>query len=217
MDGAGQRGVGGPSRPGGPGAGIARPTGSPKQGLTAPRGGDRRVGGAQRGGRQAGSRSGASGRGAAARNEAASGPLGLFWRRPRLQVRSVRRILRRVELWSVLKISLIFYVCLWAILLVAGMILWNVVSSLGYVEAAADFIARIFALESFEFNSRQIFRVYALGGLVGVLFATLFSVVAAVLFNLISELVGGLRIVLVEEESTRFRPAKKYSRARRRR
>ena len=143
-------------------------------------------------------------------------PLGALWRRPRLQVRSVRRILRRVELWSVLKLSLIFYFCMWAVLLVAGVILWNVVDSLGYVEATADFIARIFALEEFEFNARQIFRVYALGGLAGVLGATLFNVVAAVFFNLISELVGGIRIVLIEEESTRFRPARRFQKVRRR-
>ena len=142
--------------------------------------------------------------------------LGAIWRRPRLQVRSVRRILRRVELWSVLKLSLIFYFCMWAILLVAGVILWNVVDSLGYVESAADFIARIFALEEFEFNARQIYRIYALGGLLGVLAATLFNVLAAVFFNLISELVGGIRIVLVEEESTRFRPARRFQKVRRR-
>ncbi len=147
--------------------------------------------------------------------EEESSPLGAIWRRPRLQVRSVRRILRRVELWSVLKLSLIFYFCMWAILLVAGVILWNVVDSLGYVEATADFIARIFALEEFEFNARQIFRVYALGGLAGVLGATLFNVVAAVFFNLISELVGGIRIVLIEEESTRFRPARRFQKVRR--
>ena len=147
--------------------------------------------------------------------EQEASPLGAIWRRPRLQVRSVRRILRRVELWSVLKLSLIFYFCMWAILLVAGVILWNVVDSLGYVEATADFIARIFALEEFEFNARQIFRVYALGGLAGVLGATLFNVVAAVFFNLISELVGGIRIVLIEEESTRFRPARRFQKVRR--
>ena len=127
-------------------------------------------------------------------------------RRRRLQVRSVRRIVRRVELWSVLKLSLIFYVCLWAVLLVAGLILWNIVVSSGLVGRIEDFIIQIFGLESFAFDSRQIFRVYALGGLVSAFLATLFNVLAAVLFNLISELVGGLRIMLVEEESTRFRP-----------
>ena len=118
----------------------------------------------------------------------------------------MRRIVRRVELWSVLKLSLIFYLCLWAVLLVAGVIIWNIVVSSGLVGRIEDFIVQIFGLESFAFDSQQIFRVYALGGLVSAFLATLFNVLAAILFNLISELVGGLRIMLVEEESTRFRP-----------
>ena len=129
-------------------------------------------------------------------------------RRRRLQIRSVRRIVRRVELWSVLKLSLILYLCLWAVLLVAALILWNAVDSTGLIDRIEAFVTQIFGLESFAFDPGQIFRVYALASLVMAVLATLFNVMAAVLFNLISELVGGLRIMLVEEESTRFRPAR---------
>ena len=104
----------------------------------------------------------------------------------------MRRIVRRVELWSVLKLSLIFYLCLWAVLLVAGVIVWNIIVSSGLVGRIEDFIIQIFGLESFAFDSQQIFRVYALGGLVSAFLATLFNVLAAILFNLISELVGGV-------------------------
>lgn len=129
-------------------------------------------------------------------------------RRRRLQIRSVRRIVRRVELWSVLKLSLILYLCLWAVLLVAALILWSAVDSTGLIDRIEAFVTQIFGLESFEFVPGQIFRVYALASLVMAFLATVFNVMAAVLFNLISELVGGLRIMLVEEESTRFRPAR---------
>ena len=129
-------------------------------------------------------------------------------RRRRLQIRSVRRIVRRVELWSVLKLSMILYLCLWAVLLVAALILWNAVDSTGLIERIEAFVTQIFGLDSFAFDPGQIFRVYALASLVMAFLATVFNVMAAVLFNLISELVGGLRIMLVEEESTRFRPAR---------
>ena len=129
-------------------------------------------------------------------------------RRRRLQIRSVRRIVRRVELWSVLKLSLILYLCLWAVLLVAALILWSAVDSAGLIDRLEAFVTQIFGLESFEFVPGRIFRVYALASLVMAFLATVFNVMAAVLFNLISELVGGLRIMLVEEESTRFRPAR---------
>jgi hypothetical protein len=51
------------------------------------------------------------------------------------------------------------------------------------------------------------FRAYAVGGLVMVVAATGFTVLLAVLFNLISDLTGGVRVTVVEEESARSRPA----------
>lgn len=113
-----------------------------------------------------------------------------------------------------LKLSLILYLCLWAVLLVAALILWNAVDSTGLIDRIEAFVTQIFGLESFAFDPGQIFRVYALGSLVMAILATVFNVMAAVLFNLISELVGGLRIMLVEEESTRFRPARARPRRR---
>ncbi|MYI56093.1 MAG: hypothetical protein F4062_03530, partial [Acidimicrobiia bacterium] len=70
-------------------------------------------------------------------------------RRRRLQIRSVRRIVRRVELWSVLKLSLILYLCLWAVLLVAALILWSAVDSTGLIDRIEAFVTQIFGLESF--------------------------------------------------------------------
>ncbi len=107
-----------------------------------------------------------------------------------------------------LKLSLILYLCLWAVLLVAALILWNAVDSTGLIDRIEAFVTQIFGLDSFAFDPGQIFRVYAIASLVLAVLATLFNVMAAILFNLISELVGGLRIMLVEEESTRFRPAR---------
>lgn len=123
--------------------------------------------------------------------------------------------MRRVELWSVLKLSMILYLCLWAVLLVAALILWNAVESTGLIERIEAFVTQIFGLDSFAFDPGRIFRVYALGSLVMAFLATVFNVMAAVLFNLISELVGGLRIMLVEEETTRFRPARSSPRPQR--
>ena len=44
-------------------------------------------------------------------------------RRVKLQARRVRRIIRHIEVWSVLKISILFYACLWAIFLIAGFLI----------------------------------------------------------------------------------------------
>ena len=129
----------------------------------------------------------------------------------RLRARKVRRLVRHIEPWSMLKISLLFYFCLWIILLVAGVLLWGAAVSSGTIDNIENFIRELLALDEFEFDADLIFRSSALGGLVMVVAATGFNVLLAVLFNLISDLTGGMRITVVEEESARMfaRPARR--------
>mgnify|MGYP001812614778 FL=1 len=133
-------------------------------------------------------------------------------RRVRLQARRVRRIIRHVEPWSVLKISIFFYACLWVIFLVAGFIVWGVAESSGTVEKVEDLVTDLFALDSFDFDAGQIFRGYALGGLALSIAGTTFNVLMCLLFNLISDLTGGLRITMIEEETARPTPPRRRRR-----
>ena len=55
-------------------------------------------------------------------------------RPPRMQARKVHRLVRHIEPWSVLKISLIFFFCIWVILLTSAVILWKVASSSGVID-----------------------------------------------------------------------------------
>lgn len=128
------------------------------------------------------------------------------WRLKKLRARKVRRLIRHVEPWSVLKISLVFYFCLWVVLLIAGGILWSLAVSSGMVGNLENFVTELAALERFELNGDQIFRAVAIGGLVLVVVAAGFTVLMAVLFNLISDIIGGIRVTVVEEETARFRP-----------
>jgi len=124
----------------------------------------------------------------------------------RLRARKVRRLVRHVEPWSVLKVALLFYFCLWAILLIAGVMLWSLAVTSGMVDNIETFVTELFALESFTFNPDQIFRASAVGGLVLVVAGAGFTVLMSVLFNLISDLTGGVRFTVVEEETARPRP-----------
>jgi hypothetical protein len=124
-------------------------------------------------------------------------------RAARMQARKTHRLVRHVEPWSVLKISLIFFFCIWVILLTAAMLLWQIASSSGLIDNIENFIEDVFALEDFSFEAGQMFRAYAVGGLVMVVAATGFTVLLAVLFNLISDLTGGVRVTVVEEETAR--------------
>jgi Transmembrane domain of unknown function (DUF3566) len=124
-------------------------------------------------------------------------------RRGGLRARRVHRIIRRVDPWSVLKLSLLFYFCVWAMVVVSGVLIWGVAVSSGTVENIEGFIERLLSFEEFTFNADQIFRLFAMGGLIMVFLATAITAILAVLFNLISDLIGGIRVTVIEEESTR--------------
>ena len=126
---------------------------------------------------------------------------GFPWARGNYRVRRVRRLVRHVEPWSVLKVGLIFYLCIWGLLVIAIRTLWNAAENGGTIEKVESFIEDLFALESFEFDASQLFRIFTIGGLVLVVGGTAVTVVLVVLFNLISDLTGGVRFTMVEEET----------------
>ncbi|MBK9179909.1 MAG: DUF3566 domain-containing protein [Acidimicrobiales bacterium] len=118
----------------------------------------------------------------------------------RVRARRVHRVVRRVDPWSVLKLSLVFFVCLDVVVIVAGVLLWSVAVSTDTIDNLESFIQELFALDRFQFDGRQIFRAAVGGSAVLVLAGTAATVVLTVLFNLISDLVGGVRVTVVEEE-----------------
>jgi hypothetical protein len=121
----------------------------------------------------------------------------------RLRARKVKRIVRHVDPWSVLKLSLLFYACLFAVVMVAGTVLWNLAGAAGTIASIESFIKDIGAFKTFTFKGTTIFRASFLAGLILVIAGSALNVLLTVLFNLISDLVGGIRISVIEEETAR--------------
>lgn len=184
-------------------------------------------------------------------------------RRTKLRARKVRRIVRHIEPWSVLKVSVLFFLSIFVIICVASAVLWNAARSAGAIDDVESFITSLGfgncediegdtsttpettpstvdgsaeqlgggagssttappvvedetstlpdedgdcaegqrLVGGFKFEDQQIFRAFALGGVVLVLAGAATSVVMALLFNLISDLTGGVRVTVLEEES----------------
>ena len=116
------------------------------------------------------------------------------------RVRKVTRIVRRVDAWGVFKISVVFYVILYIILLVAGVLLWNLANTTGTVANVEGFARDLFGLKTFEFDGEKLFRASWVLGAILVVAGTGLNVTLAVLFNLISDLMGGVRVTVLEEE-----------------
>lgn len=118
-------------------------------------------------------------------------------RRPRM--RRVVRVVRDIDAWSVFKVGLVFHLVLYGVALIAVTILWSVASSTGTIKNVENFFES-FGWETFSFDGAALFGNFATFGLLAALLGTGLWVIGAVVFNLITELVGGIRVSVLEEE-----------------
>jgi hypothetical protein len=120
-------------------------------------------------------------------------------RRP--TARKVRVVVRRINPWSVLKMSLLFYFCLMLVVLVGLGILYGVLDSLGILDTTEELLSELGFGEGttgFEFNAGYIFRTLLLIGLISTGLWAALTVFVAFLYNLIADLVGGIEVTLTE-------------------
>jgi len=115
----------------------------------------------------------------------------------------VRRLIRHIDPWSVLKLTLLLFVCLWLIMMIAGVIVWTVAASTGTIGKLESTANTMLGQSDFHFNGDFLFRQMGLIGLILTLSFTAASTVAAVVFNLISDIIGGIWVTVIEEESPR--------------
>lgn len=112
--------------------------------------------------------------------------------------RRVVRVVRRIELWSVMKVALVFNTVMLIIALGAVALLWALASTTGLVEDLEGFLQES-GFQDFRFDGADMFSRVVFIGAVVALATTVFVVLATALVNLISELTGGIRFVVIEE------------------
>ena len=112
--------------------------------------------------------------------------------------RRARLVLRRLDPWSVLKFSVIFYLCLMLISLLVFAVIWFVLVNMGVFESMTEFAGN-FNLEV-AFPAGTVFRWYAFIGLLGVVVWSIVTVLLTLLFNLVNDVTGGIEVVLAERE-----------------
>lgn len=116
------------------------------------------------------------------------------------QGRRVRRVIRRIDIWTVLRFSILFYLSIQLVFLVAGLLLWAAASTTGVIDNIEQFVTELGAFESFEISGGRILRSSLVGGLVLVLLGTGINVLMAAIYNLTSDVVGGIEVTVLEEE-----------------
>ena len=112
--------------------------------------------------------------------------------------RQAKVVLRKVGPWSVLKISFLFYLCVMVVILGAMMILYAILGAIGALDSLTRLIRDLFADQSFEINGGWLFSRGLSIGLALVVLWTLINVFIVFLYNLLSDVVGGIEVTLSE-------------------
>lgn len=118
------------------------------------------------------------------------------------QVRRVRRIIRKFDAWTVFKVSALVW-SVGAIAFVLGLVMfWSVLVASGIPQKLTDVLITITLLEAGDdpfSNTERFIRVAMYGAVVFAVVGTGFSTLMAIIYNLVSDVVGGIEIVVLEE------------------
>ena len=117
--------------------------------------------------------------------------------------RRYRQTLVKVDLWSVTKLSLCFYLSAMFVTIVAMIALWLIADAAGIIKSVEEFFGDLLSAKNFKFLSGEVLRGTILVGLVVVALQVVITVIAASFYNIFSELFGGLEIVVKEEDGSR--------------
>ena len=116
----------------------------------------------------------------------------------RARSRQARVVLRKVDPWSVLKISFVFYLCMMVVILGALMILYGILGAMGVLDTATEFLVDLGFGDDFEIHGNWLFSRGLAIGLALVVLWTLINVFIVFLYNLLSDVVGGIEVTLSE-------------------
>jgi hypothetical protein len=113
--------------------------------------------------------------------------------------RLTRQTITKVDLWSVTKLALCFYLSSMFVTVVALVALWLIASAAGIVHSIEKFLGDLLSAKNFHFLSATVLRGAILVGLVVVALQVVLTVIGASFYNIFAELFGGVEITVREE------------------
>lgn len=118
------------------------------------------------------------------------------------QVRRVRRIVRKIDSWTVFKVSAIFWLVAGLALILGFVMFWSVIDASGIPDKLVETLTGIGLFEQGTdpfADSERFLRIAVFGSITWSVIATGLTTLAAVMYNLISDIVGGIEFIVLEE------------------
>lgn len=114
-----------------------------------------------------------------------------------MPVRRVRRIIRKIDPWTVLKVSFVLNTVGGLVAVLGVWVAWSIAIQRGILVSFVDLFGRLTIIVSPDGD--LYFRVVLMLAIIAVISMTALMTLAAVLYNLISDIVGGIELIMLEE------------------
>lgn len=121
---------------------------------------------------------------------------------PARALRTEVQVVRKVRPWSVWKLTLAFAISMVAVLATAGVVLWALATSLGVLDNVEGLVEDM-GFDKFRFDGGAMLRSLVLGGLIVAVAASVMASILAVMFNVLSDLTGGIETELAPKPPRR--------------
>lgn len=132
-------------------------------------------------------------------------------------VRRVRRIIRKIDAWTVFKVSAVVWAVA-ALAMVLGVVMfWSVLNAAEIPDKITDFLIEITLLSegSDPFGENDAFlRLAIFGSIAWAVVGCGLTTLLAVMYNLVSDVVGGVEVVVLEETLAPLAPTPSPARRR---
>ncbi|WP_233121249.1 DUF3566 domain-containing protein [Tersicoccus sp. Bi-70] len=136
--------------------------------------------------------------------ESAARPAPKLVRPPqKTKVRRARLLVSKIDPWSVLKMAFLLSVALGIITVVASIVLWTVLDLTGIFSRINQMLGEVGGSNSFDLRTYaslgQVASFATVVAVTNIFLLTALSVLAAVLYNITSTLVGGIGVTLTDD------------------
>lgn len=119
-----------------------------------------------------------------------------------VKVNRVRRIIRKIDPWTVLKVTFVLNFIVALTMVLGFSILWVLLVNAGVPQGLEDIARRLALLDadaSLVGNVEPLFSSVVFLAIVYLLTQTALATIGAFFYNLVSDLVGGIEVVVLEE------------------
>jgi len=130
-------------------------------------------------------------------------------------VNRVRRIIRKIDPWTALKVSLVINFVIALAVVLGLIILWILLVNAGIPQGLEEIAKRLALLDdnaSLVENSEQLFSSVVFLAIFYMFAQTAATTLGVIFYNLVSDIVGGVEVIVLEETHTdqkEGRPKKK--------